>query len=276
MDLDPKSQAEAAAQCSEEYWATLPRKWLWMRQKSLIPVYTTVGEMIAALLRRFPEIQDSNDATWFTREVRDTPAVYVLFPEEFSAQVKQRGFDLRAVEGKNVVSFLYLGKEADTESSVNKTLLASTAQDQPFYTAQLAHELLNCFCASSWDGQIMRSGLRTAHWRYGPVQQRYGNFNDLLLDILLVDFLPGLPAGLGMSIGSLLESAQGPYWQIITRFHERIPRAAITAALFSTADDARSSLRTLLDSAFGGAGTASAIDKFITQREWDNLQTLIG
>ncbi len=269
----PQEQADDAAAAAAQFWPEFGRRWRWTRQQSLAPVYTRIGQMTVALLRFFPAIQHSNQARWYQRSVRDTPAIYALFPEEFTQQAKAflAGGNPNELEGKQVVSFLYLAPGATGETEVVKTLLASTATETPYYTAQLAHELLNCFCATNWDGSVLRSGLRRATWGTGTLLQRGGALNDLLIDTQLLAFLPQAS---DYTKASLTEGMLGPYWQIIERFAQRLEQGPILDVLFGGDEQAITTFERELSNLLHLPNAAAELDRLLTRHDWQGLQSL--
>jgi hypothetical protein len=270
----PQEQADDAAAAAAQFWPEFGRRWRWTRQQSLAPVYTLIGQMTVALLRSYPAIQHSNQARWYQRSVRDTPAIYALFPEEFIQQAKAfiAGGDAREIEGKQVVSFLYLAPGAGGATEVVKTLLASTATEAPYYRVQLAHELLNCFCATSWDGRVLRSGLRRATWGTGTLLQRGGALNDLLIDTQLLDFLP---QATDTTRASLMEGMLGPYWQIIERFAQRLEQVPTLDVLFGRDESLLTTFEHELESLLNLRNAVAELERLLVRHDWQGLQTLV-
>jgi hypothetical protein len=270
-----QEQADDAAAAVAQFWPEFGRRWRWTRQQSLAPVYTRIGQMTIALLRFFPAIQHSNQALWYQRSVRDTPAIYALFPEEFIQQARafMANGNPKELEGKQVVSFLYLAPGAAGETEVVKMLLASTATETPYYTAQLAHELLNCFCATSWNGSILRSGLRRATWGTGTMLQRGGALNDLLIDTQLLAFLPQTS---DYTKASLTEGMLGPYWQIIERFAQRLEQGPILDVLFGRDEQAITTFERELSNLLHLPNAAAELDRLLVRHDWQGLQTLVS
>ncbi len=266
--------ADQAAAEAAQFWPEFGRRWPWTRQQSLAPVYQLIGEMTVALLRHFPQIQLSNQARWYRRSLRDVPAIYALFPEEFSAQARAflRGSDPKDLEGKQVVSFIYLVSPDDGGPDVAKTLLASTATNAPYYRMQLAHELLNCFCHTNWDGRILSSGIRRAHWGTGAMMQQGGALNDLLIDTLLLDFLPKATE---YTKQSLTEGMLGPYWQIVELYAQRLAALPIQGVLFSSGPDIISAFGQALAETFHLPNALAELDRMIVQHDWQALRTLV-
>jgi len=262
-----QEQANDAAGEAAAFWPEFGRRWPWTRQRSLIPVYKLIGETTVALLRAFPEIQRSNQATWYRRVVRDTPAIYALFPEAFAQEARRflAGANAREIEGKHVVSFIYLTSNGTGTDEVAKTLLASTETAAPYYTAQLAHELLNCFCATNWDGRTLRSGARRAGWGAGAMLQQGGALNDLLLDVLLLDFLPRWT---DVTRAALLDGMLGPYWGIVELFEKRLAGLPTQRTLFDPDEDIVSAFEQEMDRALGTLHAAYEVDRLLVRHEW--------
>ncbi len=271
-----QDRADDAAADAAQWWPEFWRRWPWTRQQSLMPVYRVIGETTVSLLRAFPAIQWSNQAQWYRRVMRDTPAVYAIFPEEFATQAAQflPGGDLRQIEGKAVLSFIYLAPgegQSDGATVVAKTLLASTETAAPYYMAQLAHELLNCFCAAEYDGRTLRSGVRRANWGAGAMLQSGGALNDLLLDTLLVDFLPRWT---DVTLDALTGGTLGPYWEIARAFAGRLGRVPVREALFGPPDQMPAFERAL-DAALNVTGAMSELDAMLLRHDWEALRAVV-
>lgn len=268
-----QEQANDAAGEAAAFWPAFGRRWPWTRQRSLIPIYKLIGETTVALLRAFPEIQRSNQATWYRRVVRDTPAIYVLFPEAFAEEARRflAGANPREIEGKQVVSVIYLTSDGAGAGEVAKTLLATTETAAPYYTAQVAHELLNCFCATNWDGRTLRSGARRAGWGAGAVLEQGGALNDLLLDVLLLDFLPRWT---DVTHAALLDGMLGPYWGIVELFEKRLSGLPALRALFDRDEDIVPAFEQEMDLALGTLHAAYEVDRLLARHEWGRLREL--
>jgi hypothetical protein len=266
---DPVADEAAAALAA--FWPEFGRRWPWTRQRSLAPGYQLIGELAVLLLRDVPAIARSNQLLWYRRQVRDTPSIYVLFPDEFQRQARtfRAGADPRTLEAKQVVSFIYLAS-IDGETTVTKALLAASSLDAPFYRALLAHELVNCFCAADWDGVTLRSGVRRAQWRTGVRAQRGGALNDLLIDTLLLRFLPRWTS---YTMQTLLDGTQGTYWRLALQFAERVPEAPLRAALFGPEPSVRV-FEEALDAAFHLDDAAATIDRLLEEHDWAALAAL--
>jgi hypothetical protein len=152
-------------------------------------------------------------------------------------------------------------------------LLASTLLEAPYYSAQLAHELLNCFCHTAWDGQAIRSGLRVISAAPGASGEHGAALNDLLLDAMLVHFLPA--AGLAQS-ADLFEGAQGPYWRIAQTLAARLRGVPALPALFSGALDAQERLEQGLTLALDTPDAAARLDVLAGAHDWGKLQQMLG
>ena len=275
-DTSPITQAQAddAAAAAAQFWPEFGRRWPWTRQQSLAPVYKLIGETTVALLRAYPAIQHSNQARWYRRALRDTPAIYALFPDEFTTQARAflRGSDPKELEGKQVVSFIYLVTPDDGGPDVAKTLLASTATNAPYYRMQLAHELLNCFCHTEWDGHILRSGLRRANWGAGAMMQQGGALNDLLIDTLLLDFLP---RATDYTKHSLTEGMLGPYWQIVDLYAQRLAGLPIQDVLFGRDPNSIPAFGQALAESFKMPNAAAELDRLLVRHDWQGLRDLV-
>ncbi len=268
-----QEQADDAAGEAVAFWPEFGRRWPWTRQRSLIPVYTLIGETTVALLRAFPQIQRSNQATWYRRVVRDTPAIYALFPVAFAEEARRflAGATSRELEGKHVVSVIYLTSNGVGASEVAKTLLATTETAAPSYTAQLAHELLNCFCATNWDGRTLRSGVRRAGWGAGAMLQQGGALNDLLLDVLLLDFLPRWT---DVTRAALLDGMLGAYWGIVELFEKRLAGLPAQRALFDPDEEIVPAFEQEMDRALGTLHAAYEVDRLLARHDWERLRAL--
>jgi hypothetical protein len=278
-----QAQANEAAASAASFWPTFGRNWPWTRTPELSPIYQRTGELTVALLRAFPAIQWSNQARWYRRDVRDTPAIIALTPDALRAEVGALAATSSAAEGKQVVSLLYLPEKdappdagvahPSAEPPVARTLLAATALDAPYYSAQLAHELLNCFCHTSWDGQTIRSGLREGAAGSKIGAEPGAALNDLLLDAMLVHFLP--VAG-DVRAEDLFDGAQGPYWRIARTFSARLRGVPALPALFSGELDALTRFRQGLALALDLADAARELDAQVAAHDWAALRRTLG
>lgn len=278
----PQTQADTAAAEAVRFWPTFGRRWPWTRAASQSPVYQLAGEQTVALLRAFPAIQWSNQARWYQRIVRDTPAIIVMEPTELRAEVTKLSPGARpsATDGKHVHTLIYLidrdaagATDVAAESPVARTLLASTALTAPFYLAQLAHELLNCFCATTWDGQTLTSGLRSASGPSGAEAATGAALNDLLLDAILVHYLP---AATIVTLPDLLDGAQGPYWRIAQTLSARLRGVPTLPALFSPEPDARARFERGLAVALDTTNPVARLDILAAAHDWAGLQRLLS
>jgi hypothetical protein len=279
-----QAQADDAAAKTASFWPEFGRRWPWTRAPEYAPVYQRIGEQTVTLLRAFPAIQWSNQARWYRRVVRETPAIIVLTPDALRAEAGAvaQGAGPQAMDGKHVLSLIYppdqsaAQHDADDsadEPSVAKTLLASTALGAPYYTAQLAHELLNCFCHTEWDGRTMRSGLRLTSGAVRGGAEEGAALNDLLLDAMLVHYLPS--AG-PMQPADLFEGAQGPYWRIARTLSARLRGVAALPALFSGSPDARERFEHGVAVALDTPDAATQLDILAAVHDWDGLRRLLG
>lgn len=278
-----QAQADVAAASAASFWPTFGRNWSWTRTSVLSPIYQRAGELTVALLRAFPAIQWSNQARWYRRDVRDTPAIIALTPDALRAEVGELVTAPGAAEGKQVVSLLYLPEKdappdagvanSSAEPPVARTLLASTALDAPYYTAQLAHELLNCFCHTSWDGQTIRSGLREGAAGSKIGAEPGAALNDLLLDAMLVHFLP---VAADVRAEDLFDGAQEPYWRIARTFSARLRGVPALPALFSGEPDALVRFQQGLALALDLADAAHELDAQVAAHDWAALRRTLG
>lgn len=275
------------------YWSELGRRWPWTRQPDLAPVYSSAGEFTVALLRLLPALQWSNQARWYRRVVRDTPAILALTPDALTAEASKlsSSLDPRALDGKTALSIVYLttseSVEPDLQARTNadelgdlvdaqvvaKTLLATTTTLTTANLPQLAHELLNCFCHTEWDGQTLRSGLRALNWGAGARLERGAALNDLLLDAMLVNLLPAFTT---ITQETLLEGALGPYWRIARALAVRLRGTPTLAALFSGAPDARERFERGAAVALDTADASDHLDRLAAAHDWAALQRLVG
>lgn len=266
-------EVAAAVEDIAASWARMAQRWPWMRQQSLRPVYILAGELLQALVRAYPAMLRSNQMRWYARAVHDTPSIYVLFPDLFQEEAQKRlgGSDPHALEGKQVISFLYLAS-IDGQTQAAKTLLATTELHAPMFRAQLAHELLNCATATEYDGTELRAGCRRVTFGAGGPVQAGANLSDLLIDALLFPFLPTATT---YTTATLLEGAQGPYWRIAQACGARLPHAAILDALFGP-PDAVDTFAGLLNEVFERGDAAAWLDGLIADRRWDELTDALG
>ncbi len=273
-----QAQADDAAAQAASFWPELGRRWPWTRAAQVAPVYQQVGEQIVALLRAFPAIQWSNQARWYRREVRETPAIIALTPDALRIEARNvsPGAGAEALDGKQVLSLIYLIEEqapTPTEPPVAKTLLASTATDAPYYTAQLAHELLNCFCYSAWDGHTVRNGLRQTSGAAQPSDDYGAALNDLLLDAMLVHYLP---AATTLQSSDLVDGAQGPYWRLVKTLSARLRGVPALPALFSGASTAQERFEQGLALALDTPEAARKLDTLTAAHDWAGLRQILG
>jgi hypothetical protein len=284
-------QADDAAALAASFWPQFGRRWPWTRTPDFAAVYQLAGEQTVILLRAFPAIQWSNQARWYQREVRETPAIIALTPEALRDEARTIAPNAtpQSTEGKHVISLIYL-PDANTspqspfapdgpdgphaaDSPVAKTLLASTALAAPYYTAQLAHELLNCFCHTDWDGRLIRSGLRKIVSGQSPQVEHGAALNDLLLDAMLVHYLPA--AGV-VSESELFDGAQGPYWRIARTVSRRLRGVPTLPALFSGEPDALDRFERGLAVALDARDAAEQLDTLASAHDWEALRRLVG
>jgi hypothetical protein len=275
-DQDPiveEPAVAAAVQAIETYWEEMARRWPWMRQQSLRPIYILAGEMLIALTRRFPVIVHSNDARWYAREIGGTPSIYVIFPDQFRDEARKRlgTLDPRSLEGKQAITFLYLARVSGQEQP-SKTLLLSTEQQAPMFQAQVAHELLHCACAMDWSGDRLRVGSRLIQWGAGAPLQHGGLVNDLLIDTLLLDFLP---AATKYTRATLLDGPQGPYWRIADALGRKLPREIVLGALYG-ADSDRLVLASRLGEALERSDAVAWLDRLLATHDWAALSAAVG
>lgn len=277
-----QAQADDAAAEAAAFWPEFGRRWPWTRATDFARVYQRVGEQTVNLLRAFPAIQWSNQARWYRRVVRDTPAILALTPEALrdEARAFASAASLPSLEGKHAISMIYLpdasGQPSDSASDgepVAKTLLTSTALDAPYYTAQLAHELLNCFCHTNWDGAVIRNGLRQSPASGQAQGERGVALHDLLLDAMLVQYLPAVRA---TSVDDLFEGAQGPYWRIAQTLATRLRGVPALPALFSGEPDALDRFQRELALALDTTGAAQRLDTLASAHDWSGVRQLLG
>ncbi len=275
----PQSQADEAAARAAAFWPEFGRRWPWTRAQNIARVYQLAGEQTVALLRILPAIQWSNQSEWYRRDMRDTPALLALTPEALrveASKLTQAGSPA-AIEGKQVLSLMYPVQDEDAQNgqpSVARTLLASTALDIPLYAAQLAHEILNCFCCTEWDGQTLRCGVRrTTSPAQAWVSESGAALNDALLDAILVNILPAIG---GATVDDLFASAQGPYWRIVRTLALRLRGVPALAALFSGAPDAQQRFEQGLAVALDIPDAAMKLDQLIAAQDWTALRDLLG
>ncbi|MBA3824173.1 MAG: hypothetical protein H0X24_09800 [Ktedonobacterales bacterium] len=271
----PTDSPEVAAAIEDiaAYWGHMAQQWPWMRQQSLRPVYILTGELLQALVRAYPAMLTSNQMRWYARARNNTPSIYVLFPDHFEQEAQKRvgSTDPHLLEGKTALTFVYLAT-VDGQTEVAKTLLISTERAAPLFRAQLAHELLNCATATDWDGQVMRAGFRRVTFGAGAPLQWGALLGDLLIDTLLLDFLPTLQS---YTRADLFDGQQGPYWRIAEALGNKLPRAAVLDALFGPTP-ARDALSGLLNEAFERGDAATWLDRLISERKWDVLGEALG
>lgn len=279
MSRITQTQADDAAAEAARFWPELGRRWPWTRAPELSPVYLRAGELTIALLRAFPAIQWSNQALWYRRDVRDTPAIIVLQPDALQDELRalSPSGSASVTEGKHVHTLVYLSEpdatSASAEEPVAKTLLASTTLDAPFYEAQLAHELLNCFCATAWDGKTLRSGLRRTSGARMADETHGAALNDILLDAMLVHFLP---VATSLTPDDLFDGAQGPYWRIVRSLSTRLRGVPALPALFSGEPEAETRMERGMAVALDIADAASQLDALAAAHDWTGLRRLIG
>lgn len=277
-----QAQADAAAAEAAAYWPEFGRRWPWTRATEVARVYQRVGEQTVNLLRAFPAIQWSNQARWYRRVVRDTPAILALTPDALrdEARAFAPAATLPSLEGKHAISMIYLpdasgqpDADASDEPPIAKTLLASTALDAPYYTAQIAHEILNCFCHTDWDGAVIRNGLRQSPTNGQTHGERGVALHDLLLDAMLVQYLPAVGAA---SADELFEGAQGPYWRIAQTLATRLRGVPALPILFSGEPDALDRFERGLMLALDTTDAVQRLDTLVAGHDWAGLRQLLG
>lgn len=275
-----QAQADDAAAEAARFWPEIGRRWPWTRAPELAPVYLSVGEQTVALLRAFPSIQWSNQARWYRRDVRDTPAIIVMTPDALRAEVSTLSPGASTADGKQVYTLIYLVEPGDADAAplaaeppIARTLLASTALEAPFYVAQLAHELLNCFCHTEWDGQTLRSGLRRATGASGVDAAQGAALNDLMLDAMLVHYLP---VATSLSLSALLDGTQGAYWRIAQTLSGRLRGVPAMSALFSGAPGVIERFDQGMTLALDTPDAASTLDTLAAAHDWAGIQRLLG
>ena len=274
MSQPPESpEVAAATEAIAAYWGHMAQQWPWMRQQSLRPVYILAGELLQSLVRAFPAMLASNQLRWYARATNGAPSIYVLFPDHFAEEAEKRivNSDPHLLEGKGAITFVYLASVGG-QTEVAKTLLISTERQAPMFRAQLAHELLNCATATEWDGRQMRTGFRRVTFGGGAPLQWGGFLADLLIDTLLMDFLP---TATDYTRDALIEGQQGPYWRIAEALGQKLPRAAVLSALFGPTTE-RETLVSLLNEAFERGDAATWLDRLIGERRWDALAEAVG
>lgn len=277
-----QAQADDAAAQAASFWPTFGLRWPWTRAPQFAPVYQRVGEQTVALLRAFPAIQWSNQAQWYRRETRETPAIIALTPEALRAEASNLapGASTQALDGKHVLTLIFLaeqdatsGASAAIEPTVAKTLLASTELEAPFYMAQLTHELLNCFCHTAWDGQTLRSGVRRARGASPTGTEPGAALNDLLIDAMLVHYLP---TATPLRPADLFDGAQGPYWRIVRTLSERLRGVPALPALFSGDPGAQERFEQRMAEALDTVDAAGTLDMLASAHDWSEIQRLLG
>lgn len=277
-----QAQADDAAAQAANFWPEFGRRWPWTRAPQFAPVYQRAGEQTVALLRAFPAIQWSNQARWYRRETRETPAIIALTPEAMRAEASNLtpGASAQALDGKHVLTLIFLAEQdapseatTATEPTVAKTLLASTALDAPFYMAQLAHELLNCFCHTAWDGQTLRSGVRQTRGTSPTGTEPGAALNDLLIDAMLVHYLP---VATPLRPADLFDGAQGPYWRIARTLSERLRGVPALSALFSGEPDAHARFEQRMAEALDTLDAVNTLDALASAHDWSGIRRLLG
>ena len=277
-----QAQADDAAADAAAFWPEFGGRWSWTRAAEFARVYQQVGEQTVSLLRAFPAIQWSNQARWYRRVVRDTPAILALTPDALQAEAGTltTTTSLPSLEGKHAISVIYLPDASGqsegysaSEPPVAKTLLASTALDAPYYTSQLAHELLNCFCHTSWDGEVITNGLRRSQTNEQSRAESGAALNDLLLDAMLVHYLPAVGV---VSSEELFEGTQGAYWRIAQTLSTRLRGVPALPALFSGETDAITRFERGLTLALDTADAAAHLDTLASAHDWVALRRALG
>lgn len=274
-----QAEADQAAASAAAFWPAIGQRWSWTRQVALAPTYHRAGEVIIALLRTLPAIQWSNQARWYQRSVRDTPAVLVFPADAFEAEVMAAaGADERAtISGKMVVSLVFPVDETQpgAGSDVAKTLLVSTDASAPSGVPQLAHEILTCFCATEWDSQTLRCGLRLTSWETGARADRFTALHDFTLDAALIHALPAL----GVNPDTLLTGALGPYWSLARTYAQRLRGVPTLPALFAPQRPDENPLERFQQSlavALDTPNVAALIDRLVATHDWPALTDLLG
>ena len=98
----------------------------------------------------------------------------------------------------------------------------------------MTHRTLAIAAKSDTHHKFTGDRRRARYWGVGTALQRGGMLNDLLIDVLLLAFLP---TATSYTRATLLEGQQGPYWHIVDALGGKVPQPIILSALFGADAD---------------------------------------
>ncbi|HEX6779805.1 MAG TPA: hypothetical protein VF099_16475, partial [Ktedonobacterales bacterium] len=110
------------------------------------------------------------------------------------------------------------------------------------------------------------------NWGAGAMMQQGGALNDLLIDTLLLDFLPRTT---DYTRQSLTEGMLGPYWQIVDLYAQRLAYLPIQDVLFGRDPNSISTFGQALAESFKMPNAAAEFDRLLVRHDWQGLRDLV-
>ncbi len=122
---------------------------------------------------------------------------------------------------------------------------------------------------------VSHSPVDFAARQEAPTPNRHSGaaLNDLLLDAMLVHFLP---VATTLTLPELLEGAQGLYWRLVQTLSVRLRGVPTLPALFSPAPDALERFERGLAIALDDADAAKTLDALAASHDWPAIQRMLG
>ena len=104
------------------------------------------------------------------------------------------------------------------------------------------------------------------------MMQQGGALNDLLIDTLLLDFLPRTTDYTRQSLtGGML----GPYWQIVDLYAQRLADLPIQDVLFGRDPNSIPTFGQALAESFKMPNAAAELDRLLARHDWQGLRELV-